>query len=242
MEKKCSICGKQYRLHGFTIGNIVKSVTVPDCDCEFEAEENKKAEQDKVRKNEILERKFQNSLMTPYFRNFTFDNPNLDSTNQKKICEKYVEEFNPKTSGGICLLGNVGTGKTVLLACTCNALIKKGYNCLFTTMSALLDKFIESCSFDSEISTGNLYRWIREFDFVVLDDLGREKYTEKRLEIAFRIIDELINYEKIIAFSANYETITKLYSIKEFDAIRDRLAMICKLQLDFEGKSYRRNK
>jgi len=178
--------------------------------------------------------------MTPLFQNYTFSNPNLDKNEHIIACEKYVKDFDLKKSDGIAMIGKTGRGKSVAIACVCNALIKQGYNCLFTTMSALLDKFIESCDFDNEITTESLYRWVREFDFVVLDDLGREKYTEKRLEIAFRIIDELINYQKVVAFSANPETLEKIYNIPEFDAIRDRLAMACRIKMLFKGDSYRR--
>jgi len=237
---ECKNCGKPYKQKKFTVADVPKVLNIPDCDCEVKEQEQQEMARSKKRRSEILQGKFANSLMTPLFKNYTFENVNLDKTEHIITCEKYVKDFSLNKSEGIAMIGNVGTGKSVALACICNALISKGHNCLFTTMSALLDKFIESCDFDNDITIESLYRWVRQFDFVVLDDLGRETYTKKRLEIAFRIVDELINYQKVIAFSANPETLEKIHNIPEFDAIRDRLAMACRLKLLFKGESYRR--
>ena len=86
------------------------------------------------------------------------------------------------------MVGRYGVGKTAILAAVCNELMINGHTCLFTTLSALLDKF-SSYSFNNSGDITGLLMWLIKFDFIVLDDIGREAYTDKRQEIVFRIID-----------------------------------------------------
>ena len=83
--------------------------------------------------------------------------------------------------------------------------------------------------------------WLLKFDFVVLDDIGREKYTETRLELVFKIVDKLISHKIPVSITANPEMISKLKKIPEFNAIFDRLNAACQLKFEFSGQSYRRS-
>ena len=58
-----------------------------------------------------------------------------------KQLQKYAKDFNKNEHKGIFLIGKPGTGKTSMLAAVCNDLIPRGYNCLFITLSALMEKF-----------------------------------------------------------------------------------------------------
>ena len=215
--KKCEICGKEYIKKTFVVLGVEKTLEFAQCNCYEEMEKKKQEEKEKEEKRKILEKKFQNSLITPFFREKTFKNINFSK--EKAICQRYADEFEPQKSKGISLIGSVGTGKTTLLACICNELIYKGYNCLFTQLSDLLDKFIAARRSKDELAESNLYYWLLQFDFVVLDDIGREKYTETRLEIAFRIVDKLLNHKIPVAFTANPEMIEKLKGIPDYNAI-----------------------
>lgn len=237
---KCSICGKEYIEHDFAVPafGIDKTVLVANCDCEEKKQESTRMDRDKRYMQYVVSQKFENSLLTPFFQEKEFSK--LPGSEIKTKLQKFIDEFNPKTSTGIIFIGNVGTGKTTLLACTCRELILKGHSCLFIKMSTLLDKFISACSFESEESSEKLKYWLLQFDFIVIDDLGREKYTEKRLEIAFDIIDDLMNYKKCIGITANQDMVSKLKKIPEFEAILDRLYQMCGIQETFKGESFRR--
>ncbi len=92
----------------------------------------------------------------------------------------------------------------------------------------------------TELGFQGLYAKLEiETVFVVLDDIGRESYTGKRNEIAFRIIDTLLNYKVCTCITANPEMIQKLQKMPEWAAILDRLKDICKLHLQFTGESMR---
>lgn len=236
--KKCETCGKEYAKKTLEIFGIKKIIQFPQCTCLEELRKKEEEEKEKEEKRSILERKFQNSLITPFFREKTFKNVNFSK--EKAICQKYANEFEPQKSKGISLIGSVGTGKTTLLACICNELIINGYNCLFTQLSDLLDKFIIARRSKNELAESNLMYWLLQFDFVVLDDIGREKYTETRLEIAFKIIDKLLNHKIPVAFTANPEMIEKLKGIPDYNAILDRLNEMCEIKLTFKGESFRK--
>lgn len=243
--KKCEHCGKPYK-------NIKVIVTIkgvkrepkyfdePDCDClekiKMEQEEQARKEAESKRKKERTAKLFENSMMTPFFREKTFDN--LKQTDEIICCRDYVNNFSPKKSKGLQMFGVPGTGKTTALAAICNELILRDYNCLFTPLSTLLDRF-SRYSYTNSGDITELLEWLTAFDFVVLDDIGRETYTDKRKENVFRIIDTLMNYKVVTAFTANPEMIVKLKTIPELNAALDRLKDMCPVKFEFRGESYR---
>lgn len=235
--KKCFYCGKPYKWFIRDLKGIGKQlkVQVPDCQCQRNKEKQLAKARYMQQKAEKLAKLFDNSMMTPYFKEKKFNC--LAQTIELQKCREYAKNFND-FSGGISMIGATGTGKTTLLACICNELMEKDYSVLFTTLSALLDKFT-SHAYENAGNIETLLNWLIAFDFVVLDDIGRETYTEKRKEIAFRIIDTLLNHKIAVGYTANPEMIVKLKKIPEWNATLDRLKDICKLNFRFEGESLR---
>lgn len=243
--RKCKICGRPYEQKTIGLNDFVRHLWVAQCECEEQAriaEEKRKEEQKRYeeakKKANVLKDALNCPLITPLFKTKTFDNLS-DRNKNVEFCQKYAQEFNKKTSTGIFMIGNVGTGKTTLQACICNELEKRGVICMLTTFSALLDYFIESCDITNNVKTSNLFKTLTCFDYIVLDDVGREKYTDKRLEFAFRIIDTLMNYNVVVSITGNYETVQKLKTIDEYKAILDRLSDMCGHAMYFDGESYR---
>ena len=235
---KCPHCGKPYEIKTFTVMGVTKNLSVSQCNCIDEIAEKERLKNEAEERKRILEKKFKNSMMTPVFREKTFSM--IDDSPQKRKCVEYVKNFKRHQSVGLSLIGKVGTGKTTLLACVCNELMTKGYNCLFTQLTDLLDKFVAARRSNDEQAEEKLTNWLLEFDFVVLDDIGREKYTETRLELVFKIVDKLISHKIPISITANPEMIAKLKKIPDFEAILDRLNEACQLKFEFNGDSYRR--
>ena len=85
------------------------------------------------------------------------------------------------------------------------------------------------------------YRYLDtpKITLIVIDDIGRENYTDRRKEIAFRIVDTILNYQVTAAFTANPESIARLSKIDEWGAVLDRLKDICAMQIKFNGESLR---
>lgn len=236
----CKYCGKSYKwfIREIFSGEAKRTLKVPVADCNCQELREREAERQRIlrHKSERLAKLFSNSMITPLFKEKTFNN--LNQTIELQKCREYAKLFDPKKSQGISMIGRVGTGKTTLLAAICNELMENGYSCLFTTFSDLLDKFSEY-SYEHSGNIRPLLDWLVSFDFIVLDDLGRETYTEKRKETAFRIIDTILNHKAIMAFTANPEMLAKLDKIPEWAATMDRLREVCKYNFTFKGESLR---
>lgn len=255
MEKrKCKICGKEYQIQEIKVLGITREMQFPNCDCE-ELQEQKEKElkfaeekREKARqKTDAIKRVLNCPLMTPLFQDKTFEKieelkKNVEWSEEymkhKQKCFDYSHDFE-KGSSGLFMIGGVGTGKTTLQACIIKELEKRGKICLLINFSTLLDLFIQACNFESGTNVLELYRNIALFDYVVLDDIGREKYTEKRLEFAFRVIDTLMNHNVTVSVTTNPECFKKLVSIPEYKAIVDRLRDMCPNEMVFNGKSFR---
>lgn len=250
---RCKYCGKEYIIKEFKVfeGKPEEKITrleVPACNCIELQEQRRKSAAEEKEKKERLDKLFENSLITPYFKKKTFENLQkkaVEYGNEKELkqLKKYAIDFNSQLDKipGIFLIGKPGTGKTSMLAAVCNELIPRGFNCLFITFSALIEKFTKY-SFEHNGDIYQLLMWLVKFDFVVIDDIGRENYTDRRKEIAYRIIDTLLNYEVPAGFTANPEMLERLRKIEDWGAVLDRLKDICGLAINFKGESVRGRK
>lgn len=243
--KKCPYCGKEYEKKEllFLDGAQKKVLQIPACtsdaDIEEQKEKERKAEQESINKAIKISKLYEKSLMATKFKKTNFKNLNSDfNTEEIKFCKNYANDFTAETSKGIMMIGNSGTGITTLLACICNELINKEYKCLFTTLTNLIREFTAYSS-EHAGSIKDKLRWLMDFDFIVLDDVGRENLTDTRKEIFFQIIDTLYNNEKVVAFTANPEMIFKLKRDNELSAILDRLKCLCPNKFEFKGASLR---
>lgn len=252
--QKCVFCGKEYVIHEIKALGIVRKMQFPDCNCRELQEEKEKQlkleheRQEKAKqKTDAIKKVLNCPLISPLFQDKTFEKlqeleKNVQVSEEylkhKEKCVQYAKDFQ-KGSSGLFMIGGVGTGKTTLQACIIKELEKRGKLCLLINFSTLLDLFIQACNFESGTSVLELYRNIALFDYIVLDDIGREKYTDKRLEFAFRVIDTLMNHKVTVSVTANPECFKKLGSIPEYKAIVDRLRDMCPNNMTFNGTSFR---
>lgn len=248
---KCKYCGKEYKKIEYKLfegkpEEKILRVQAPACNCLKLRKEREKASIEAKEKKEKLDKLFENSLITPYFKKKTFENLHAKAEeygNEKELKRlyQYAQNFKKNEMPGIFLTGKPGVGKTSMLAAVSNELIQRGFNVLFVTFSALMERFLKY----SAEHKGDIYpllMWLVKFDFVVIDDIGRENYTDRRKEIAYRIIDTLLNYEIPTGFTANPEMLDKLRKIEDWGAVLDRLKDICGLAINFKGESVRGRK
>lgn len=234
--KKCEICGKEYKTHTFNIKGIISTLEFAQCDCLEEIEEEKKQKHITELKKAKLEKIFNNSMMTPFFRKKTFNN--MDNNKIIDLCKNYANNYTKNIIKGLSFIGDVGTGKTTGLACLCNELMTRGYSCLFITFSELLNKFSDY-AYNNAGNITPLLNNLCKFNLIVFDDMFRQIETEKKQEYTFLIIDKLMNYEIPICYTANFETFEKYQKVKEWDAIFDRLKTMTETKI-ITGKSLRK--
>ena len=124
-----------------------------------------------------------------------------------KWIKKYYDEYNPyTTSNGLYLHGNLGTGKSFLMAALINEIKNKfGVNTEIIYFPELLRKLK-----DDLYLVGDKLDYLESVDILLLDDIGAEKVTEwGRDEILGTILQTRMNKGKPTFFTSNL-TISEL--------------------------------
>lgn len=235
-KKVCKYCGKPKVKKDYD-GKF--SVWLDDCTC---VEDREKAEKTRIRnfyrfkalRKQYIEAGFTRRQRGHRLRNLTCEH--------KKLFEKWVKDFQPRKTKGLFLYGGVGNGKTTSGSCIAKELVNKGYqNVYFYTMAEYLNKMQSTYSEGSKITFDELlHKWVNA-DAVFIDDFGREKYSDKRLENVFLFFDGLYNNCTTFFIMANPENILRVKNIPEFEAIFDRFSETLD-KVVFEAESMRKAK
>lgn len=169
-----------------------------------------------------------------------FDNLTVDENNRKKL--QKAKEFTENPSGGLYICGEFGTGKTWLAAAIGNAVARKRKRVLFGTFSGITEKLIAAQKYGTFSTEWEMY--VYKADLLIIDDIGKEKPTEWKLQTLFKLIDERGGANLPTVFTSNY-TLAKLCERISPDnddgitagAIKDRLK--CFVPLILTGESRR---
>lgn len=139
------------------------------------------------------------------------------------LAKKYCEEFpdNSSTTKNLFLYGGSGLGKTFLLNCIKNELIKKKCNVKYLTAYNWFQKAKDSY-FGNNIEE---YNSILDCDLIILDDLGTEPQQNNiNIPQLFNIINERQNMGKHFIISTNL-TLTEFaaqYTERIMSRLNDR--------------------
>ncbi|NLN48637.1 MAG: ATP-binding protein [Clostridiales bacterium] len=265
---QCLFCGKSLNYSGrrsFISKTIVGWESEHDrCDCELsqihykelEAKKEKEAQEQKERDRRIEFQKkvdglFNSSKLGDRFKTRTFDNFVVGEHNQKAVnmAYKYTEEFEKfKIKGiGLYISGNYGTGKTHIAAAIAIELMNKCIPVIFTTLPRLLGQI--KGTFDNDVEKLNEQQIIDIFsnvDLLILDDVGKERVTEWRLEKLFEILNNRYENNLPIVFTSNYslEVLPQKLSISKnntdvAESIVSRIYEMCR-GIPMNGLDYRK--
>ncbi len=114
----------------------------------------------------------------------------------RKICDKFIENFDYPNENNLLFCGNSGLGKTFLSSCIANEMIKKGKTVLYQTSPVMLDNIID---YKFGKSNNNIVSTINSVDLLIIDDLGTETKNNLKITELFNIINSrLLNQNNTI--------------------------------------------
>ena len=230
-ESGLLICGKCHTPKECRVPGFKDNMPTP-CECKIAEEKERQrkeaAEKAKVRRQWC----FQGSKKTEW----TFEMDDKANAKLSTLARNYADRFPVfKDRGlGLLLYGEVGSGKSFAAACICNALIDKGYSCLFTSFAGLHKRIRDE---DAEY----LDR-LNRVSLLVIDDLGAERDTDYMQEIVHNIIDERCSSGRPVIITTNWtaEQIKNAKDIKKQRVI-SRLYDVC-FPFEVKGEDRRKEK
>ena len=149
----------------------------------------------------------ENQNFSKFNINYYSDTPDVEKYNSKlsprenilkirKLCDKFIENFDDPTENNLLFCGNSGLGKTFLSSCIANEMIKKGKTVLYQTAPVMLDNIID---YKFGKSSNNIVSTINSVDLLIIDDLGTETKNNLKITELFNIINSrLLNQNNTI--------------------------------------------
>lgn len=220
--------------------------------CECQQREQKEREEKEQRRKRVEE--FNNrqilSLIGERYKNVRFKDARITPHNKTAFekCGNYAKNGKKvyELNIGLYIYGDNSSGKTYLTACLCNELVWLGWRCVYTNLASILNEI--RASYDGNgMGECLLLRQLQTFDFVFIDDLGKEfigrefnsataKWAEGKL---FEILNARYNARKPTIFSSNY-SISELASVLNLDkAIVERINEMATRAIKLEGDDFR---
>lgn len=177
-----------------------------------------------------IERTFKTSKITIEFQKRNFDTFSLASIpasiriayQTARVYANRFQEFRGTKNNSMCLLGNVGSGKTHLLMAIANELMNQGVKVLYFPWVEGFNEIKDDLSLTEE----RINR-MQKVDLLFIDDMwkGRKEPTPFQIEQAFAVI----NYrymEKLPVLISSERDIDQMCDIDE--AIGSRINEMCK--------------
>lgn len=224
----CGYCKTKKQVK-ISIGGKTKVVS---CLCECKKQQEIKEEKEKENQKRLMDIKILKTqgISDKTIRNYSFSN--ADKTPNIQKCKKYVENWSYvyDNNNGLLFWGKPGCGKTYAAGCIANALIEKRIPVLVTSFPRILN---------SGYDKSEILKSMRNYDLVIIDDLGVERTSEYALETVYMVIDERYKANKpmIITTNLTYQEIKNPKNI-EFSRIYDRILGVC-IPVLFGGESRR---
>ena len=187
------------------------------------------------------------SGMPNKYRDMKFTDLLTTRDNSQAIIDmtRYVKNFK-KMSKGVGLIGEMGVGKTTLIAITVKEIVKRyDKTVYFASEHSILSEIKRTINDNSLDNPEDVIRRIAANDLVVIDEFGS---TTNNWEISMikNIMDAVINNNHKLFITSNYSTRELLERWKDGDTnktprqIIDRMSEVMTIAT-LQGKSFRRN-
>lgn len=187
------------------------------CRCDREEELRYKQNQAQIIQQKRLEKLYSKGLTDQAYRKNTFSLDDGRNKEVTKLCMQYVKNWEKlkEQNCGIIFYGDTGGGKSFYSCCIANALIHKGVSVLVSRLSDLVKNRVD----DRESGFS-----VKNFELIVLDDIGAENYTQT----AYNIIDDIYRSNIPLIVTTNLSpSMMKRPSTIEQKRIFDRVIERC---------------
>lgn len=220
------------------------------CDCQYRAVQ---AAREKEKQEQLLMdyyRRKRHSEMPIELQDITFKNFISTEANSDALtrCINYLNNSQAmrKDNIGLYIFGDNSTGKTYISTCLCNELLLQGWSCLYTSMTSLIFQMDKQSRFDG-IADVSILKKIKCFDFVFIDDLGKELLNfSTDLKSAKAIEKQVLSIINARAISGKPTIINSNYSKTELSsklgidkAISERINEMCPRSIKMSQGNFR---
>lgn len=232
----CGKCNKPKRAR-IPLPDGTLMTVVAQCQCQALAKAAADAEAARLARFDQVAALKAASIFDDKFRDAKFDSSAVtqDNERQMRICRNYVKMFDDMKARnqGLLLYGNVGTGKSHIAACICNALIDGLTPVYATSFVKLLEGNPKSVDIPGIIAMMN------KADLVLFDDLGAERDSPYAAEVVYNVVDSRYRQRKPMIVTTNIG-LTAMQNVADirYRRVYDRI-MECCYPVAFNGKSFR---
>ena len=232
---------EQHKIAPFGYDEEKAKAMLAEKEKELQGRINKTITDNKVKQKGLLY-----SNIPEKFREMTFADLVVNADNQQVInhCSKYIKTYENHRKG-IGLIGDMGVGKTTLMAIMGQLLVDNhGLSVYFATEEAMLDEIRGAYDDDSLDSPEDIIRKIGKSDVVMIDELGQTE-TNWGLMTLKRVIDTVINNGGRLFVTTNYSSneLKDRWGLssknKTPKQVLDRMAEVMNFY-KVKGKSFRR--
>ena len=192
-----------------------------------------------------LEKKYGLAKIPKEYQGKTFSDYKVDALNKYavEVAKKLIE----KKDKGAYFYGNVGTGKTLLVAIMAQEIIRRGREVIFCTVPTISMQLRSTFKGNSSITENEILEKLYKVPTLILDDVGMEKPTRFICSTLSNIFNERYNNGLQTIMTSNYrlKTLEEIYNFpsdggETVDGTRiyDRCKQIC-IPVELAGNSRR---
>ena len=157
------------------------------CLCMQEEEQKEKEREEEVKRMIEIQRNTGICFYDQNMREWTFANDNHQGdASIMNAFLRYAENFPEmqKRKKGLLIYGSQGVGKSYGAGCVANHLLLKGYRCIMTSFSRIINA-VSGMREGKQEYIDDLCR----YDLLIIDDLSAERETEYAEEIVMNVIE-----------------------------------------------------
>ena len=163
---------------------------------------------------------------------------NNDFYTVRNSLDGWINGYKPGNKG-VSITGSVGLGKSTLMACLRNELLDRGFSCIMTTTTSMMESFRRRL-----ISEDFSYEKYDLVDVLIIDDIGAD-FSEDRFKRSDynAFLYERINHRNMngmtLCYTSNYYK-PGLIKLGIQESTVDRLYEMIEYSYSLEGESARR--